>query len=202
MQKIKNHFKKVDPLLYATIKGNSWHTLKRRKFTKFSGLCRIVAGQQLSTKAAHSIFTKFCTLFPNNKPTPERVLELTLEKLRACGLSNAKCSSIHCLALSTLNGSLPLQRFSKLSNEEVTEFLTQIRGIGPWSAEMFLMFTLGREDIFSSGDLGLRNAIKKLDNRKNLPSPEEATKRALKWSPYRTYACAILWNSLDNDPAK
>ena len=201
MQKIKRHFKKADPALHALIKGNDWHLNPRRNYTKFTGLCRIVAGQQLSTKAAHSIFTKFSLLFPNGKPSPEETLSLTVAELRSCGLSNSKCRTIAALAEAATNGALPLMRFKRMADGEIAEHLLKIPGIGPWSVEMFLMFYLGREDIFSAGDLGLRTAIMKLDNLEALPTPEEATKRAERWSPYRTYACRILWQSLDNTPS-
>lgn len=200
MPKIEKYFKQVDPQLHKLIVGNDWHLNPRRNYSKFAGLCRIVAGQQLSVKAAHSIYTKFSNLFPNGKPTPEYTLGLTNAELRSCGLSQSKCRSIRALAEACVKGELPLLRFKRMSDAEIAEYLLKIPGIGPWSVEMFLMFYLGREDIFSAGDLGLRTAIMRLDKLKELPTPEEAAKRAERWSPYRTYACRILWQSLDNTP--
>lgn len=199
MKKAVQHFKRVDPILASAIQKTTW-VERKRSTDPFIGLCRIICGQQLSVKAAGSIFEKFSTLFPRQKPTPKALLEIDIPTLRSAGLSEVKCRSLHDLALHIETKKLPLKKFSSLSDEEISETLIRIRGIGPWSIEMFLMFYLNREDIFSPGDLGLRNAIKKLYNKRSVPTPEEAARIAEKWSPYRSYACRILWSSLDNEP--
>lgn len=200
MQKIKNHFKKTDPVLYAAITPELVFELGR-PYDHFTGLCRIIIGQQVSTKAAQSIFKKFCDLFSKKQPTPQKVLNVTEAKLRSAGLSASKAKSIKHLAEMVVNKQLPLADIEQHDNDRITELLIAVRGIGPWSAEMFLIFYLGREDIFSPGDLGLRTAIKKLYNKRELPSPEAAAKIARRWAPYRSYACLILWHSLDNNPS-
>lgn len=199
MQKIQRHFKKVDPALYAAIDGDTWYTLRRRH-DRFTGLCRIIVGQQLSTKAARSIFERFRTLFPKNKPTPEGLLTLGEKELRAAGLSGQKVKYLRDLAERVQTNTLPLRALHNRPDDEVIAHITAVHGLGRWSAEMFLIFYLGREDIFSPGDLGLRNAIKKLYNKRTVPTEKQAERIAKKWSPYRSYACRILWHSLDNEP--
>lgn len=197
--KVITHFKAVDPILYQAISGNDWYE-KNSRYTHFAGLCRIIVGQQLSVKAAHSIFTRFAALFPNKKPRPELALELSLSDLRDVGLSAAKCASVRDLAQKITDGSLRLRQLASMEDHEVIAALTEVRGIGPWSAEMFLISYLGRDDVFSGRDLGLRMAIKKLYDLSELPSHVEADEIARRWAPYRSYACRILWRSLDNEP--
>ncbi len=201
MEHIRKHFKKADPVLYAAIAGEGWHALTRTH-DHFAGLCRIVIGQQVSTKAAASIYEKFRTLFPRKKPTMQGVLALSEEALRSAGLSRSKALSIKDIATGIQNKEIILKGIENRSNEEVIAMLVQARGIGPWSAEMFLIFYLGREDVFSPGDYGLRMAIMKLYKKRNLPSPEASAKIAKAWAPYRSYACLILWETLNNKPAE
>lgn len=201
MEHVIKHFKKVDPILHAAISGDEWHKLTRTH-DHFMGLCRIIIGQQVSTKAAASIFNKFCELFPKKKPTAKAILSLTDAQIRSAGLSTSKTNAVRDLAARVENKTLPLKKIPQMSNEEISVELVKVKGIGPWSAEMFLMFYLGREDIFSPGDLGLRTAIMKLYKKRKLPSPEAATKLAACWTPYRSYACRILWDTLNNQPAK
>jgi len=201
MNHVIRHFKKTDPILHAAINGTGWQTLTRTH-DHFTGLCRIIVGQQVSTKAAQSIFNKFCALFPNNKPRAAAVLKLTDAKIRSAGLSTSKTAAVRDLARHVIEKKLHLRKFEQMSNDEIKEELTKVKGIGPWSAEMFLIFYLGREDVFSPGDLGLRTAIMKLYKKRKLPSPEAATKLAQCWAPYRSYACRILWDTLNNAPAK
>ena len=199
MKHIKNHFKKCDPVLFRAIEGDAWQTLQR-PHDHFTGLCRIVIGQQVSTKAAASIFAKFTTLFPRRKPIAKRVLLLSDAALRASGLSASKAASIRDIAVRIENRSLIFNDLDAKTDEEIIEMLVAARGIGPWSAEMFLIFYLGREDVFSAGDLGLRTAIKELYKKRTLPSPEASRRLSKKWAPYRSYACRILWESLKNSP--
>lgn len=201
MQRIIKHFRKVDPLLHGAMLGKDWTTLTRTH-DYFTGLCYIIIGQQVSTKAAKSIFFTFCLLFPKNKPTVKKVLQLAEIQLRGAGLSAAKAGAIRDLAIRIENKSLSLTHLKNREDLAVSAELVKVKGIGPWSAEIFLIFYLGREDVFSPGDLGLRTAIMKLYNKRKLPSPEQAARFAKKWAPYRSYACRILWQSLNNTTAK
>ena len=143
MDHVRKHFKKVDPILHAAIAGKEWYTLTRTH-DHFMGLCRIIIGQQVSTKAAQSIFNKFCELFPKKKPTAKAVLSLTDAQIRSAGLSTSKTNAVRDLALRVENKSLPLKKIPQMSNEEISIELVKVRGIGSWSAEMFLMFYLTR----------------------------------------------------------
>ncbi len=162
----------------------------------FLDLVEIVTGQQLSMKAADSIFKRFLALF-SAKPKPEEVLIITVEKLRSVGFSKSKANYVRNIAQAVSSGSLPLDQLEKQSDDEVKRELIKIKGIGPWSAEMFLIFSLKRPDVFSVGDLGLRTAIEKLYGikRDNLKKIE---KLAADWRPHRSLACRYLWASLDN----
>jgi len=162
----------------------------------FLDLIEIVIGQQLSMKAADSILKRFLALFPA-KPKPDDVLKVSVEKLRAVGLSNSKANYVKNIAQAISTGTLLLDQFEKLADEEIKKELIKIKGIGPWSAEMFLIFSLKRPDVFSVGDLGLRSAIEKLYGikRDNL---KEIEKLADSWHPHRSLACRYLWASLDN----
>jgi len=199
MHKAATHFKKVDPVLFAAIKSTRWQTL-HRDTDLFAGLCRIVCGQQVSTKAAAAIYTKFESLFSTQTPTPKKVLARSVEELRSAGLSRAKALSILDIAQKVAEGAIDLKKIDALSDREVQEMLIAARGIGPWSAEMFLIFHLGREDVFSAGDYGLLVAIQRLYKKRKLPEREAALKFSKKWAPYRSYACRILWETLDNTP--
>lgn len=199
MQKIKDHFKKSDTILYKAFEqsGGLEKLSLRNTANYFVALCDEIVSQQLSSKVADVILNRFKTLFPKEDITANGVLKLTHEQLRAVGMSNAKAKYIKDLARKVYTKEIDLESLSLLDNEQVITKLTKIKGIGRWTAEMFLMFTLGREDIFSHGDLGLRNAIKKLYRLED-PTKDEVEGITIKWSPYRTYACRILWRSLDN----
>jgi DNA-3-methyladenine glycosylase II len=123
-------------------------------------------------------------------------LALTHEKIRAVGLSNAKASYVRNLAEAVVCGDLPITLFDSMSDKEVFDRLTKVKGIGPWTAEMFLMSSLGREDVFSFGDLGLKKALKKIYGFKNEPTKKEVEELICRWSPYKTYAALVLWASL------
>lgn len=199
MQHIKDHFKTVDTILFSALEktGNLEVIQLRNTSDYFVALCDEIVSQQLSIKVADVIFKRFKALFSNEKITVAQVLSLRHEQMRAVGVSNAKAKYIKDLATKVHTKEVLLEKLPELDNEAVIEELTKIKGIGRWTAEMFLMFTLGREDIFSHGDLGLKNAIKKLYKLEN-PTKDEIEAITLKWSPYRTYACRVLWNSLDN----
>lgn len=192
------HFKKTDPVLYELAVSIEPLTPMLPSSEHFTRLCRSIVGQQLSVKAAQTIFTRFQNLF-DDKITPEKVLKINKEKLRACGISYPKIGYIKDLAEKVLEKKLILETIHNDDDETVIKNLTIVKGIGNWSAEMFLMFSLGRPDIFSVQDLGLQNAIKKLYGIEK-PTKEELLKISEKWKPYRTFACMILWRSLDNEP--
>jgi DNA-3-methyladenine glycosylase II len=165
-------------------------------------LCYSILGQQLSTKVAATIRKRFLNLYPG-KPGPEQILATSHETLRSIGLSGAKANYIHNVARFTVESGLDHKVLGKMNNEEVIEYLTQIKGVGRWTAEMLLMFTLGREDVFAIDDLGIQQAmirvykLKKADKKK---MREDMLRISARWSPYRTYACLHLWQHKDNTP--
>lgn len=192
-KKIKRHFKKVDPVIHKVMEpidfGQWWDRPKRDYFV---ALCEDIVGQQLSGKAADSIWARFEKLFSKKQVTPDKLLKLTDEQIRNIGTSWAKVKYLKDLAGKVKAKAIHLESLEKLADSEVVVELTKIKGIGPWTAEMFLIFTLKREDIFSFGDLGLNKAIKKLYGKRK---PESIIKR---WSPYRSFGSLTLWYSLDN----
>lgn len=197
-KKVANHFKKVDRVLYEQyLKFPDAGPEKADNY--FIRLTRSIVGQQLSTKVASVIYNRFLHLFPDEEVKPEVLVSLKDEELRSIGISWAKIKYLKDLAAKVLTKEVDLDTIETLSNEEVTEMLVQVNGIGPWTAEMFQMFALGRPDIFSHGDLGLKNAIKNLYGLEN-PTREVIEEISIKWSPYRTYACRVLWETLDNKP--
>jgi DNA-3-methyladenine glycosylase II len=162
-----------------------------------------IINQQLSGKAADTIFKRFVALFPGKKfPTPKDVLAMPTAKMRKCGLSKMKVSFLKDLSKKILDGTVNFRKMPAWTDEEVIEHLTEVKGIGRWTAEMFLMFSLGREDVFSYGDLGLRNAMQKLYKLKAHPTPKQAEKIVAAWKPYRSLASRYLWANVDNKPPK
>ncbi|MBI2028023.1 MAG: DNA-3-methyladenine glycosylase 2 family protein [Candidatus Levybacteria bacterium] len=196
LQKIKNHFKKVDIILYASIK-DLYPLEKASSKDYFKKLCGEIINQQLSDKASATIYERFQKLYPDRRITPEYTTKLTHEEIRAAGTSNAKARFIKSLAQKVVNKELEFEKLDNMTDEEAIRELTKIKGIGPWTAEMFIMFSLARQDVFSHGDLGLRKAIKKLYGFRKEPTRKQIEKISKKWSPYRTYACAILWQVND-----
>jgi DNA-3-methyladenine glycosylase II len=163
-----------------------------------------IMSQQLSTKVAAVIRKRFMELY-EGKPEPVAILATNVEDLRKIGLSNAKTNYIHNIARFSLDQGMNFRKLNKMNNEEVIEYLTQIKGVGRWTAEMLLMFALGREDVFAVDDLGIQNAMRKLYKLKEMEKKElrKALQRiAEKWSPYRTYACMYLWRWKNNAPAE
>lgn len=163
-------------------------------------LCASIMSQQLSTKVAKIIFHRFLALYGDGEPTPEQIVATPLETLRGIGLSNAKAQYVINVAQFCMEHSLTDKKLKRMSNEEVIDLLTQIKGVGKWTVEMLLMFTLGREDIFSADDYGIQTAMKKiykLDDSNKKEFKENMQKIAAKWSPYRTYACLHLWRWKD-----
>jgi DNA-3-methyladenine glycosylase II len=168
----------------------------------YEALARAIVGQQLSTRAAASIWAKLLDQFGGKTPTPEQILRKRRTTLRKAGLSNAKVEFLRDLAASVEDGRLDLKGLAKLSDEDITAELIAVKGIGLWTAEMFLIFHLGRLDVVSAGDLGIRRAIQIAYGLDELPGVEEVERIAEPWRPHRTLACLYLWRSLDNTPVE
>ena len=164
---------------------------------------RAIVGQQLSTKAARSIYLRLTERFDGRPPTPEQMLADEPEELRAAaGLSRAKVGYLRSLAEHVLSGELELERLDELDDEQVIAELVAVKGLGMWTAHMFLMFHLERPDVLPVGDLGIRRAIERAYGLDGLPDAPEMERIAEPWRPYRTLACRYLWRSLDNEPAE
>jgi DNA-3-methyladenine glycosylase II len=166
----------------------------------WEALARAIVGQQLSTRAARSIWEKLQGLFGGETPTPEALLRRRPQTLRKAGLSNAKVEFLRDLAKRVTDGRLDLDRLAELPDEDVIAELLEIKGVGRWTAEMFLIFHLARPDVVSVGDLGIRRAVQLAYGMEELPGPEELERIADQWRPHRTLACLYLWRSLDNTP--
>ena len=163
-----------------------------------------IMSQQLSTKVADTIRKRFLSLYGDRIPKPQQVLDTPLETLRSIGLSNAKAGYVHNVARFAIEQGMDHRKLDKMTNEEVSAYLTQIKGVGQWTTEMLLMFGLGREDVFAIDDWGIQNAmigIYKLDRTDKKIFREKLLQISAKWSPYRTYACMHLWRWKDNSPA-
>lgn len=167
----------------------------------YGALVRAIVGQQLSVKAAAAIYGRLLERFGGRQPTPAQILAEDPEELRAaCGLSRAKVSFLRSLAEHVSAGELELEQLDSLPEEAVIAELTAVKGIGRWSADMFLMFHLERPDVLPVGDLGIRRAIERAYGLPGLPEPEQMEQIAAPWRPHRTLACRYLWRSLANEP--
>jgi DNA-3-methyladenine glycosylase II len=190
-----------DKKLARTI-GEDLHELKLHKNIPVRIMASIMS-QQLSTKVAAVIFKRFLQLYNGKEPKPQQVLDTPATTLRSIGLSNAKVSYVHNVAAFCIEHKITDKKLLAMDNDEIIDLLVQIKGIGRWSVEMLLMFTLGREDVFAVDDLGIQQAMCKLykldfDNKKEMKL--KMLKISAKWSPYRTYACLHLWRWKDNTP--
>jgi DNA-3-methyladenine glycosylase II len=164
----------------------------------FVALCMSIASQQLSVKAAATIFRRFEDRFPpDRRPTPDRVMTLTDDEIRACGFSRPKVSFIKDLAARVLDGRLDLKGLKKHPDDEVMQQLIAVKGIGRWTAEIFLMFRLGRPDILPADDLGLMNAVQRAYQLRKRPDAKKLREMGEAWSPYRSVAAWYLWQSLN-----
>ncbi|HEY2602664.1 MAG TPA: DNA-3-methyladenine glycosylase [Thermoleophilaceae bacterium] len=166
----------------------------------YGTLVRSIVGQQLSTKAAASIYARVLELFGGEVPTPVKLIAVDPDALRGAGLSRAKVAYLRDLAERVEDGELDLDHLAELSDAQVTEQLTAVKGIGEWSADMFLLFQLGRPDVLASGDLGIRRAVERLYGLPKIPDVKTMERIAEPWRPYRSLACLYLWSSLDNAP--
>jgi DNA-3-methyladenine glycosylase II len=169
---------------------------EERPADAYGALLRAIVGQQLSTKAARTIYLRVTDLFDGRTPTPEQLLEASVEDLRGAGLSGRKVEYIRDLASHILSGELELDRLDELSDEEAIEELVAVRGLGRWTAEMFLIFHLERPDVLSGGDLGIRKAVQIEYGLEAMPAPERVLEIGAPWSPHRSLASLYLWESL------
>lgn len=191
-----------DRKLKKIIDPSQPHKLKKKK-NICTYLCASIMSQQLSTKVADVIHRRFLALYGDREPTPQQILDTPFEVLRGIGLSNAKVNYVKNVARFELEQGLDVKKLRAMSNEEVIDYLIQIKGVGRWTVEMLLMFALGREDVFAVDDLGIQNAMVKLygietEDRKELK--EKMIVLSGKWAPYRTYACLHLWRWRDDKP--
>jgi len=200
-RKILDHFKENDPKLFGVIDEDirlfSTDAKDKTPTELFQSLCRSIVGQQLSGRAAESIHNRFLELFPRKYVTPKKIIEFSEHDLRNVGMSYGKARALRDHAQKVLDKSVVYKNIREKTDEEVKDMLLQIKGVGPWTCEMFLMFSLAREDVFSPKDLGLQKGIQRVYGLKNRPNEIEAEKISKKWSPYRTYASIILWHHVD-----
>jgi DNA-3-methyladenine glycosylase II len=172
---------------------------EERPADAFGALLRSIVGQQISTKAARAIYLRMLDLF-DGPPTPEAMLALTEEDLRGVGFSRRKVEYVHDLAARVLDGDLELDRIATLPDEEAIAEISAVRGLGRWTAEIFLLFHLGRPDVISGGDLGIRKAIMVEYGLTEMPTPKQVEERAERWRPHRSLAGLYLWESLHAVP--
>jgi len=179
--------------------------LRRRKEERpadaYGALLRAIVGQQLSTKAARTIYLRVLDLFGGTTPSPEQLLEASEEELRGCGLSGRKTEYVRDLARHVLSGELELDRLEELGDEQVIEEIVAVRGLGRWTAEMFLLFHLQRPDVLSGGDLGIRKAIQVEYGLEEMPTPTRVLEIGEPWRPHRSLASLYLWESLAAVPS-
>jgi len=197
MRKAILHLKKSDPVLRAIIERVGAYKIQHRE-PSFETLVRSIVYQQLSGKVASVIFGRLIALLPEGKVTPEAILKLTPARMRKAGLSKQKTAYIRDLARKTNKGHVKFEALPDLADHEVIEHLTQVKGIGVWTAHMFLIFALRRLDIIASGDLGVRIAIQKAYQLEELPQPKQVEELAAAWRPYSSVAVWYLWRSLDS----
>lgn len=194
------HLRAADPVLGDLMARCGPCTLEPGDMDPYVALCRAIISQQLSGRAASTITERLEALFDPGVLTPEGILATPDETLRSLGLSRQKQAALKDLASKTRDASLQLAVLSTLSDEEVMRQLTQVKGIGVWTAEMFLIFSLGRLDVFPVGDLGIRKAIQRVYGYKKMPAVSTMRRHARKWAPYRTIATWYLWESYDGLP--
>lgn len=177
------------------------YVLVKRK-TVYLHLCSSIMSQQLSTKVAAVIFARFLNLYKTRKPSPQQILDTPIETLRNIGLSYAKANYVQNVCRFFIEEKITDAKLDKLNNEELISYLSKIKGVGQWTVEMILMFTLGREDVFALDDLGIQQSMQKLYQLEELDRKALKIKMlqlSQKWKPYRTYACRYLWGWKDGD---
>jgi DNA-3-methyladenine glycosylase II len=195
MRKAITHLKKCDPVLRAIIERVGPFRMEYG-VPQFSSVAEAIVYQQLNGKAAETIFKRFAAL-AGEPLTPEGILKLSGEQLRGVGLSKQKSAYLKDLAQKTAEGILDFSKLPELPDEEVIEHLTQVKGIGVWTAHMFLIFSLRRLNVLPTGDYGVQMALKRHYRKRKLPKPKDMEKIARAWEPYRSVACWYMWRSLD-----
>jgi DNA-3-methyladenine glycosylase II len=197
-RRARTHLRKVDPVIAKVMDTvGPYRPGDRTGGSHFHALIRAMVFQQLSGKAATTILHRFLDLYPNRTPTPAEILATSDAQLRAVGLSRQKIGYVRDLSTRLQNGELPLDHVDTLGDAELIAHLVQVKGIGKWTAQMFLMFKLGRVDVLPELDLGIQNAIKRA-YRKRKVTPKDVLRIGAKWTPYSSIACWYLWRSLDN----
>ena len=196
--KARRHLMRRDPVMRKLIKKVGACRLDQvAPAEPFAALARSIASQQLSVKAAETIFERFCNLFPpDRQPTPHALLRLDEEQIRAVGFSRPKARFLRDLSERVADGRLDLAALQHHSDEKAVALLTAVKGIGPWTAEVFLMFRLGRPDVLPADDLGLMNAAQRAYGLRKRPTPDRLRKIGEAWRPYRSVAAWYLWASL------
>jgi DNA-3-methyladenine glycosylase II len=197
MRKAIIHLKKADPVMRAIIERVGAYKIQHRE-PSFETLVRSIVYQQLSGKVASVILGRLIAMLPDGKVTPDAILKLTPARMRKAGLSKQKTLYIRDLARKTNKGHIKFETLAELTDLEVIEHLTQVKGIGVWTAHMFLIFALRRPDILATGDLGVRVAIRKAYQLEDLPLPKQVEELAAAWRPYSSVAVWYLWRSLDS----
>ena len=198
------HLRSADDTLAGVIEERGPLDLEARQRGRpqdaYGALLRSIVGQQLSVKAARSIYTRVTDLFDGRTPAPDELMAVDGDALRAAGLSRAKVVYVRSLAEHVISGELELDRLEELSDQDVAREVTAVKGLGQWTADMFLIFHLGRPDVLPVGDLGVRRAVERLYGLEGLPSAAELEALGERWRPYRSLASLYLWESLDNAP--
>jgi DNA-3-methyladenine glycosylase II len=195
MRKAINHLKKCDPVLRGIIERVGPFRMAYGE-PQFASLAEAIVYQQLNGKAAETIFKRFAAL-AGDPLTPEGILKLSDAQFRGVGLSKQKSAYLKDLAQKTAAGVLDFSRLPELPDAEVIEHLTQVKGIGVWTAHMFLIFSLRRPNVLPTGDYGVQMALKRHYRKRKLPKPRDMEKIARAWEPYRSVACWYMWRSLD-----
>jgi len=196
MRNAASHLKRADPVLRPLVERVGPCRIPQRR-PDFSTLARAIVFQQLNGRAAQTIFDRLVAALPGGRLTPQAVLGLPQRKLRAAGLSAQKAAYLRDLAAQTAAGAIRFPRLAALPDDQVVAALTQVKGVGVWTAQMFLIFALRRPDVLAVGDYGVRAAAQKLYGLERLPTPGELEKLAEPWRPFRSAACWYLWRSKD-----
>jgi DNA-3-methyladenine glycosylase II len=187
-----------DKILLKLYETHGPHKFEDKSENLMEELIEAIISQQLSIKAADTIYNRFLKLFKTVKfPTPEQILKIDIEKLRAAGMSYSKAAYVKNIAQAFKSRQVEIEKIKQMSDEEVIIELTKIKGVGKWTAEMILIFTLNRKDVFSLGDAGLKRAIK---NLYKITDEKKILKLSETWKPNRSFACWYLWRSLNNNP--
>ena len=198
------HLRRADPVMRALVDRHGPLSLDDRRRGRppdaYGALLRAIVGQQLSTKAARSIYGRLVERFGGQTPAPSELLAADPEEIRGVGLSRPKVSYLRDLAARVEDGRLPVDRLHAQEDDAVASELTAVKGLGQWTADMFLIFHLGRPDVLAVGDLGIRRAVERAYGLAELPDAAETEQIAEPWRPHRTLACLYLWRSLDADP--